>query len=57
MAKLLIVDDDEISRLILGSILHDAGHIVLFAHDGEQALKQLRKHTFDAVLTDLAMPT
>jgi len=57
MAKLLIVDDDEICRLILGSILQDAGHIVLFAHDGEQALEQLRKHTFDAVLTDLAMPT
>jgi len=56
MARVLIVDDDEITRLILGRMMEDAGHQVTYACDGEQALGVVRAGRFDLVMTDLAMP-
>lgn len=56
MARILIVDDEESDRLIAQAILANAGHECFFAHDGDEALRQLRKYTFDVVLTDLHMP-
>ncbi len=56
MARLLIVDDDEVARLILGHMLQDAGYEVAFARDGEAALEMFKPGHFDAVITDLAMP-
>ena len=56
MAHVLIVDDDEISRVILGTILQDAGHEVAYAGDGNAALARIQRQAFDAVITDLAMP-
>jgi len=56
MARLLIVDDDEVARLILGHMLQDAGYEVAFARDGEAALGMFKPGYFDAVITDLAMP-
>lgn len=56
MARILIVDDDEVTRLILGRILQDAGHEVTYAGDGDMALGVFRIGRFDVVITDLAMP-
>lgn len=56
MARILIVDDEEGDRLIAQAILARAGHECFFAHDGDEALRQLRKYTFEVVLTDLHMP-
>ena len=56
MARILIVDDEESDRLLAQAILARAGHECFFAHDGDEALHQLRKYTFDVVLTDLHMP-
>ncbi len=56
MARVLIVDDDEITRLILGQILQDGGHEVGYAGDGDAALAAFRTGDFDLVITDLAMP-
>ncbi len=56
MAKVLVVDDDEITRLILGRMLEDHGHQVTYAGDGEAALRVFRVGRFDVVFTDLAMP-
>jgi CheY-like chemotaxis protein len=54
--RVLVVDDDEVSRLFLGRALEDAGFEVGYAGDGQVALAMLRRRTFDAVVTDLAMP-
>jgi len=56
MARILIVDDEEMDRLLGRTILQDAGHELLFAQDGDAALKTYREEEVDLVVTDLAMP-
>jgi len=55
--RLLIVDDDPVSRIILERILVEAGHEVVLASDGLVALEVLgRDQGFDAILLDRQMP-
>ena len=56
MARILIVDDEELDRVLERSILEDAGHELLFASDGQAALQLYREEEVDLVITDLAMP-
>ena len=57
MAKtILIVDDFESSRLILGKTLEGAGYNVLHGDNGDSALKTLDESSIDLVITDLNMP-
>jgi len=56
MAHLLIVEDDELLRDALGSLLGQAGHQVCMAPDGESALAQLADGAFEGVVLDLGLP-
>jgi CheY-like chemotaxis protein len=56
MARILIVDDEEMDRILERAILQDDGHDLLFASDGETALKICRTEAVELILTDLAMP-
>ena len=56
MARILIVDDDELDRTALDAILERAGHKTYFATDGEEALREYGGQTIDVVITDLQMP-
>ena len=56
MCRVLIVDDDEVTRMVIGHALQEEGHEVAYAGDGESALRWIRRRPFDVVLTDLAMP-
>jgi CheY-like chemotaxis protein len=56
MAKILIVDDDEMDRVLLSQVLHGAGHEPLFAPNGKAALRTWRRNPADLVVTDIAMP-
>ena len=56
MAKILIVDDDEMDRVLISQSLHEAGHEPLFAPNGKAALRIWRKNPADLVVTDIAMP-
>jgi DNA-binding response OmpR family regulator len=53
---ILIVDDDNDTRLLLRDILEEAGFRVLQATDGLDALKKLNGQPVDMVVTDRAMP-
>jgi len=53
---ILIVDDFESSRSILGRTLENAGYKVMQGNDGEAALKILDELSIDLVITDLNMP-
>lgn len=55
-SKLLIVDDEDFVRDLLGEILEVEGCEVYSAANGIEALEAFRKHTFDGVLTDVGMP-
>lgn len=54
--RVLVVDDDEDSRFLLSSLLDEWGYNVQPATDGLDALDELKKRHFDAVVTDYSMP-
>jgi two-component system, NtrC family, nitrogen regulation response regulator NtrX len=56
MAHVLIVDDDETDRLLMRTILAEAGHELALAANGEEALKLYLRHPIEVVVTDLQMP-
>jgi DNA-binding response OmpR family regulator len=53
---LLVVDDEPAWVGALGAVLGKAGHRIVAAYDGEEALRRFRVDRIDAVLLDLAMP-
>lgn len=53
--KILVVDDEEVTRLSLAEILSLEGYQVASARSGEEALQKLGEETFDLVLADLVM--
>ena len=55
MAKILIVDDEAQVRFTLAEVLGEAGHQVIAASGGAEALR-LADDELDAVISDLAMP-
>lgn len=54
--SVLIVDDDPGSLRILQAILHDAGFAVRTTASPRAALRELKSHPPDLLLTDLRMP-
>ena len=56
MANILIVDDDEMDRLLERRFLEDAGHTPFFASDGESELRVYQANDIDVVVTDMRMP-
>ena len=54
--KLLLVDDEEGIRKVLGISLTDSGYTVLTAENGEEALRIFDREQPDIVLTDIKMP-
>lgn len=55
-ALVLIVDDVEINREILGEIVSDMGYQTVLAESGLQALERIRERPPNLVLTDISMP-
>lgn len=56
MARVLIVDDDEMDRLFNRRVLEKAGHELFFAKNGEEAYRLYLRMGIQVVVTDLAMP-
>jgi two-component system, OmpR family, response regulator len=56
MPHLLIVEDDDLLRDGLGTLLSQAGHTVTSAADGQAALTLLQASRFDGVILDLGLP-
>jgi CheY-like chemotaxis protein len=54
--RILIVDDEAPTRLLLEKILLAAGYLVTSAHNGQTALKVSRAVVPDLVVCDLTMP-
>ena len=55
-ATVLIVDDVEINRIILGEIIKNMGCDFVLAKSGEEALLRVRERLPMLVLTDISMP-
>jgi serine phosphatase RsbU (regulator of sigma subunit) len=54
--KILVVDDNQINRMILTRALAEQGYHSATAENGQQALDALRADAFDVVLLDILMP-
>ncbi len=52
----LLVEDNEVNRIIGAEMLRSFGLEVKVAHDGQQALQMLEQHRVDLVLMDVDMP-
>ena len=55
-ARLLVVDDNKVNRLLLARSLESMGHRVAMAENGRVALATLRQDGYDLVLLDIEMP-
>ena len=56
MAKILLVEDNEMNRDMLSRRLRKKGYEVVLAIDGEQALTAARTEKPDLILMDMALP-
>lgn len=56
MARILVVDDEDLVRLTLRQMLEAAGHVVFEAANGRQGVALQAEQPVDLVLTDIIMP-
>ena len=56
MAKILVADDEPMVRSALTQILQSAGHSVIEAEDGLQAIKKYNAENQDLAIVDMYMP-
>ncbi len=54
--NVLLVEDEEVSRMYARLLLEKLGHTVTVAVNGVEALRQLGRQCFDLVLMDIQMP-
>jgi DNA-binding NtrC family response regulator len=54
--RILVVDDDELMRSFLSSVLREEGYGIEEARNGTEGLAKLPGSDFDLVITDLRMP-
>jgi DNA-binding NtrC family response regulator len=54
--SILVVDDEEVMRDVLQTLLQGAGYQVTLAEDGAAGLALARKQTFDAAVVDVMLP-
>lgn len=56
MPNILLIEDDEFIRSLLGDKFRSAGYEVKEARDGKEGLEKLKQEKPDVVLLDLLMP-
>ena len=54
--RVLVVDDDEQIRFLVAYLLEQDGYSVHTARGGQEAMDEIVKRRFDAIVTDVEMP-
>lgn len=54
--RVLIAEDEKINQIYMSHLLRNAGHEVVVASNGREALARLEEQGFDVVLMDVQMP-
>src|SRR5437016_5684606 len=54
--RILVVDDEKVIREILADFLSMEGYVVHAVEDGVEAMKELKKRSYNLVISDLKMP-
>jgi len=56
MARILVIDDDDVVRLMMVQTLKNAGHETHESSDGRDAIDNLQSNDYDMIITDVIMP-
>jgi len=56
MARILVVDDDSMIRLVVKTILERQGHSVVLAECGHDGAEAIEAYAFDIAIVDIFMP-
>ena len=56
MAKILVVDDEQVIRILFDRLLSRKGYEVILAENGQEGLELLQREHPNAVILDLKMP-
>ncbi len=56
MAKVLVIEDEQITRTVIKKIVNDLGHETVEAVNGHDGIEKINTENPDVVLTDLVMP-
>ena len=54
--NVLVIDDEEVMRDVLQSLLQEAGYRVTLAHDGVEGLALAKKQSYEAAIVDVMLP-
>jgi CheY-like chemotaxis protein len=54
--RIIVADDVDEIRMLMGKWLENDGHAVSYASTGEQVVRLLHHHPYDMVITDVLMP-
>jgi response regulator RpfG family c-di-GMP phosphodiesterase len=54
--RILVADDEKVIREILSDFLNMEGYLVHTVEDGAEALRELRRRSYNLVISDLKMP-
>ena len=54
--RILVVDDEDIIRVLLTEILSEDGYEIVTAPDGREAIEILEHEPFDLIISDMVMP-
>jgi DNA-binding NtrC family response regulator len=56
MQTILVIDDEEVVRILFQSLLEEEGYQTLLAEDGQQGVEMLNQHTPAVALVDKNLP-
>ncbi len=56
MARVLVVDDEEILRMLIRDTLEDMGYEIEEAENGQEALERVAQEHYDLMILDYMMP-
>lgn len=56
MEKILIIDDEQVNRVVLRQVLGKEGYFIMEAEDGQSGIQVFKEEHPDLVLTDFRMP-
>ena len=56
MARILVIDDEDMVRLVLRQTLEKAGHEIVEATTGVEGIARQKEQPADLVITDIIMP-
>ena len=55
-ARVLLIEDDDDNRELMGEVLQEAGYEVVLVASGAEGLRTLAEQSIDVIVTDLGMP-